>query len=84
MLLLAFVVAGQLTLHQHNLIPEAGSAATSPCPVCAFGADQASIETPLFGDVLDFVGYVAAGPDPRVLSPLVLPTAVRGPPSLAS
>lgn len=83
-LLLAMVVAGQLTLHQHNLIPEAGSAATSPCPVCAFGADQAAIETPLFGDTLDFVGYVAVEPDQRVLSPLVLASGVRGPPSLTS
>ena len=38
-LALALLTAGQLTLHNHSLIPEAGTQALV-CAVCAFNADR--------------------------------------------
>ena len=40
-LLLTFVSAGQLILHNHSLIPEGRSPALA-CSVCAFSADNTS------------------------------------------
>ena len=45
--LLAVLIAAQPTLHNHSLIPEAGSGSPPQCGVCAFGADPASVAPPL-------------------------------------
>lgn len=84
LLLLAFFIAGPLTLHQHSLIPESGGATPLLCPVCAFDADQASLETPLFGDALQFAGFVANEPQTPIAAPLLPSTVVRGPPAHSS
>ncbi|HVE73013.1 MAG TPA: hypothetical protein VNI54_16725 [Thermoanaerobaculia bacterium] len=52
--LLAVLLAAQLTLHHHSLIPEGGGAPPSPCAVCAFGADPRAVAAPL----LTFVAVV--------------------------
>jgi len=45
-LALALLTAGQLTLHNHSLIPEAGTPALV-CAVCAFNADRTTPFVPL-------------------------------------
>ncbi len=79
-LLLALVVAGQLTLHQHVLIPDGHAAAPIACPACAFAADHAGLDTPLFSDALDFVGLLATAPAPTFASVVLFTSGVRGPP----
>lgn len=79
-LLLALVVAGQLTLHQHSLIPERGAAAPLACAVCAFDADRVSVETPLFSDALGFLGFLLSKPEPSGASVILFTSGVRGPP----
>jgi hypothetical protein len=78
--LLALIVAGQLTLHQHSLIPESGGAAPLVCPVCAFDADRASLDTPLFENVLAFAGTVLIEPESHIAPVLFPASGVRGPP----
>lgn len=80
MLLLALVVAGQLTLHQHALIPEHGGAGPLACAVCAFDADRIRIETPLFSDALGFIGFLVGIPEPSGAAVILFTSGVRGPP----
>lgn len=61
--LLAFVLAAQLTLHNHSLIPEGGGGPALTCAVCSFGADRASLDAPLAAATLVLLGTlcVASG-----------------------
>ena len=79
-LVLAVLLAAQLTLHHHSLFPEPGTAAPTVCSVCAFGADSSTLPTPLFATILVILGVVAFTRDnPRaVVMPLA--TAGRAPP----
>lgn len=81
-LLLALIVAGQLSLHQHSLIPESGAAPLA-CSVCAFDADRASLDTPVFGDALEFLGIVVSETEPVAATVSLLTSGVRGPPAPA-
>lgn len=58
--LLAVVLAAQLTLHNHSLIPEGGGSPALACSVCAFGADRTAIDAPLAGAILVFLGLLIA------------------------
>jgi len=51
-MLLAVVLAAQLTLHDHSLIPEGGASPALACSVCAFGADPARTSVPVAGFLL--------------------------------
>jgi hypothetical protein len=82
-LLLALIVAGQLTLHQHSLIPESGGTAPLACSICAFDADRTSLDTPLFGDALEFLGIVVSETEPFAATVSLLTSSVRGPPAPA-
>jgi hypothetical protein len=79
LVLLAVVVAAQLTLHNHSLIPEGVGAASLPCAVCAFGADTAP-PTPAVGVALVVVFLLVAAAHSPFSSPLVAPVDSRGPP----
>jgi hypothetical protein len=48
----AVLLAAQLTLHNHSLIPEGGGAPPFPCSVCAFGADPATLAVPFIAVTL--------------------------------
>ena len=79
---LAVLLAAQLTLHNHSLIPEGGGATALPCAVCAFGADQAAI-APLLTAALAIISILVAS------EPLLIPRAIvvtsdgRAPPRFA-
>lgn len=79
-LLLALLVAGQLTLHQHSLIPESGGTAPVACSVCAFDADRLSLDSPVFYNTLEFLGVLADLQPAPVRSATRLIRGVRGPP----
>lgn len=79
-LVLAVLLAAQLTLHNHSLFPESGTAAPTVCSVCAFGADSGTLPTPLFATILVILGMVALTRDnPRVVV-VLLASAGRAPP----
>jgi hypothetical protein len=81
--ILGFILltAGQLALHHHSLIPEAGQPALV-CGVCAFSADQTTADIPIARPHVvawlvdtDETSTVTAGP------PALLPS--RAPPAAA-
>ena len=79
-LVLAVLLAAQLTLHNHSLIPEAGGAPALPCSVCAFGADPATGVAPIVAAVVVVVFLLVAREQHAVASAarIVLPS--RAPP----
>lgn len=80
MVVFAVLLAAQLTLHNHSLIPEGGGAPPLACAVCAFGADRVTVATPLAATLV-LLGLVAVRTLPPVASAVPLTTAGRGPPS---
>jgi hypothetical protein len=79
-LVLAVLLAAQLTLHQHPLIPEQGGAAAPFCSICAFSADPGALDTPLFATILVVLGMVARTRDNPLAAVVSLATAGRAPP----
>ena len=77
---LAVLLAAQLTLHNHSLIPEAGSSSPPPCAVCAFGADPASVAAPLPAFSLVLVFVLTAREERAFASAANLTLPSRGPP----
>jgi hypothetical protein len=78
-LVLAVVLAAQLTLHNHSLIPEGGAGPALACGVCAFGADRVSPDVPLAA-ALVLLGLVAACTHVAVAREVSIATAGRAPP----
>ncbi len=78
--LLAVVLAAQLTLHNHSLIPEGSAGPALACSVCAFGADRASLDTPLAAAVLVLLGSLFIEQDPAFASAALVTATGRGPP----
>jgi heme/copper-type cytochrome/quinol oxidase subunit 3 len=78
--LFAVLLAAQLTLHNHSLIPEGGSAPSLACSVCAFGADRTAPDTPLLAAALVLLGLVAVRTHALVASAVLITTAGRAPP----
>ena len=76
----AVLLAAQLTLHNHSLIPEGGGAPPLACSVCAFGADRTTLVTPLFAAALVLLGLVAVRTHTPVASAVLITTAGRAPP----
>lgn len=76
----AVLLAAQLTLHNHSLIPEGGGAPPLVCSVCAFGADRITLETPLFAVAFVLLGLVAVRTHAVVASAVLITTAGRAPP----
>ena len=76
----AVLLAAQLTLHNHSLIPEGGGTPPLTCAVCAFGADRIAVVTPLFAAALVVLGLVAVRTHPRVAAAVLVTTAGRAPP----
>ena len=76
----AVLLAAQLTLHNHSLIPESGGAPPIACSVCAFGADRTTLDTPLYAAALDVLGLVAVRTHVFVASAVLVTTAGRAPP----
>jgi hypothetical protein len=76
----AVLLAAQLTLHNHSLIPESGSAPPLTCSICAFGADRITLDTPLFAAALVLLGLIAVRTHTPVASAVLVMTAGRGPP----
>ncbi len=79
-LVFAVLLAAQLTLHNHSLIPESGSAPPLACSICAFGADRVTLNTPLFAAALVLLGLVTVRTHTPVASAVPVTTAGRGPP----
>jgi hypothetical protein len=75
----AVLLAAQLTLHNHSLIPEGGAGNPVVCSVCAFGADGGTFPTPLFAAMV-FLGLVAVRTHAIAPSAVLVPTAGRAPP----
>ena len=75
----AVLLAAQLTLHNHSLIPEGGGAPPVACAVCAFGADRITVAIPLFA-ALVLLGLVAVRTHTPVASAVLITTAGRAPP----
>lgn len=77
----AVLLAAQLTLHNHPLIPEGGGAPPLPCAVCAFGADPASIAVPFVAATLA-VAYVLTPRERGAFASAARATeTTRGPPA---
>lgn len=77
----AVLLAAQLTLHNHSLIPEGGGAPPLACSVCAFGADRIVFaDTVLFVIALILLGLVASRTHAPVAAVVLIPTAGRAPP----
>lgn len=81
--LLAVLLAAQLTLHNHSLIPEAGSGSPPPCGVCAFGADPATAAAPLLAISLVVVFLLSAREEHAFASIARRGVLSRGPPARA-
>ena len=73
---LAVILAAQLVLHNHTLIP-AGAAST--CSVCAFGADR-TIAPPVVVAPLVLAYALPAVVPPTTCSTLPRTITLRGPP----
>ncbi|HUR80768.1 MAG TPA: hypothetical protein VM733_08375 [Thermoanaerobaculia bacterium] len=80
--LLAVVLAAQLTLHNHSLIPEGVGGPALACSVCAFGADRTSLDSPLPAAVLVLVGVLIVEPDVAIASAAPVTRTGRAPPRL--
>jgi hypothetical protein len=80
-LVLAVLLAAQLTLHNHALIPEAGGAPALTCAVCAFGADRGALDAPLFAAALVLLGSITVAAQTPVVTARRLVRAGRAPPA---
>lgn len=80
-LVFALLLAAQLTLHNHSLIPEGGGVPALACSVCAFGADRSTLDTPLFAAALALVGLITAQLQTPVVAERRLARAGRAPPA---
>jgi hypothetical protein len=78
--LLAVLLAAQLTLHNHSLIPEGGGGPALACSLCAFGADRASLDAPLTAVTLVLLGLVFVEHEVAFGSPLPVARSGRAPP----
>lgn len=78
--LLAVVLAAQLTLHNHSLIPEGGASPALACSVCAFGADRTVVDAPLGGAILVFLGLLFLQADAGVAAVAPVTRTGRAPP----
>ena len=76
----AVLLAAQLTLHNHSLIPEGGGAPPLACAVCAFNADRITLETPLFDATFVLVGVVAVTTQSAAASAVLVTASGRAPP----
>jgi hypothetical protein len=77
---LAVLLAAQLTLHNHSLIPEAGGVPALACGVCAFGADPGALDTPLFAAALVLLGLASVRADKPALAARRAAMTGRAPP----
>ena len=77
--LLAVLLAAQLTLHNHSLIPEGGGAALA-CSVCAFGADRSALDTPAALAILVLIGLLFVELEAAVASAVPIALTGRAPP----
>lgn len=81
MLVLAVLLAAQLALHNHSLIPEGDGAPLLPCVVCAFGADRITLAVPLLAAVVFvLVGFVPPPAPARTRFAETCPAVGRAPP----
>lgn len=78
--LFAVLLAAQLTLHNHSLIPEGGAAPPLTCAVCAFGADRVTPLIIFVAAVLVLLGLAAVRKHTFAASPVLITTAGRAPP----
>ena len=76
----AVLLAAQLTLHNHSLIPEGGGAPPLVCAVCAFGADRIIPVTPLLAIAFVCLGLVAVRTHAVVASAALVTFSCRAPP----
>lgn len=77
---LAVLLAASLTLHNHSLIPENGSAVAPVCAICAFGAHSAVLVAPLLAVTLIVLGMVALAVEAPVASVVRITATGRAPP----
>ena len=75
----AVLLAAQLTLHNHSLIPEGGGVPPLACSVCAFGADRITVIAPISAAMV-LLGLVAVTTRTPVASAVLITTAGRAPP----
>jgi hypothetical protein len=78
--LLAVLLAAQLTLHHHSLIPEGGGGPALACSVCAFGADRSALDTPLLAAMLVLLGLLFVELEPAFASAVPIARTGRAPP----
>jgi hypothetical protein len=78
--LLAVLLAAQLTLHNHSLIPEGGGGPALTCSVCAFGADRAALDTPLVIGALIVLGLLLVELQAAFASAVPVARSGRAPP----
>jgi hypothetical protein len=78
--LLAVLLAAQLTLHNHSLIPEGGGGPALTCSVCAFGADRSALDTPAILAVLVLLGLLFVELEAAVASAVPIARIGRAPP----
>ena len=78
--LLAVLLAAQLTLHNHSLIPEGGGGPALACSVCAFGADRTALATPLALAALVVLGLLFVELDTAFASAVPIARSGRAPP----
>jgi hypothetical protein len=81
LVVLAVLLLAQLGIHHHSLVPEAAGAPALACAVCAFGADQGVLDTPVFAAALVLVGLIAARHDAPIILARSLVRAGRAPPA---
>lgn len=79
-LVLVVLLAAQLTLHNHSLIPENGAAVAPICAVCAFGAHSAILVAPVLLAALTLFGMVVLAADAPVASTVRIHATGRAPP----
>lgn len=80
-LVLAVLLAASLTLHNHSLIPENGSAVAPVCAICAFGAHSAVLVAPVVAATLTLLGIVVIAAETPIASPTRITASGRAPPS---
>lgn len=78
--LLAVLLAAQLTLHNHSLIPEGGGGPALACSVCAFGADRSALDTPLLVAALVLLGLLFVEHEAAFPSAVPVARTGRAPP----
>ncbi|HVG25666.1 MAG TPA: hypothetical protein VND45_16025 [Thermoanaerobaculia bacterium] len=82
--LLAVLVAAQLTLHNHSLIPEGGGGPALACSLCAFGADGHALAAPVSIAALVLLGLLIIERQSAFASAIRVARGGRAPPRLRS